>query len=131
VSFAGDILPIVQPSCTIAGATCHGATMSEQQGLYLGSYDGGTDASLVLQGIVGVTSIEDPQMPIIKAGDPSNSYLMHKLDGDQCLQAAECNAVPNNQYPNCGYQMPYTSPPLDVSTRDTIRRWIAQGAKNN
>jgi hypothetical protein len=131
VSFGSDILPIVQPSCAIAGSTCHGTTSSEQEGLYLGNYDGGTDASFVLQGLVGVTSVEDPQMVIVKAGDPSNSYMMHKLDGDQCTQAAACNAVPHNQYPNCGDQMPYSSPALDVSTRDTIRRWIAQGAKNN
>lgn len=131
VSFAADILPIFQPSCGIAGSTCHGTTSSEQEGLFLGSIDGGTDASLVLQGIVGVTSVEDPQMVIVKAGDPSNSYMMHKLDGDQCTQAAACNAVPNNQYPNCGSQMPYSSPALDEPTRDTIRRWIAQGAQNN
>jgi hypothetical protein len=130
VSFAADIVPIIQPSCAIAGNTCHGTTTGESEGLYLGSYDGGTDASFVVQGLVGTASLEDPSMVIVKASDPSNSYLMHKLDGDMCTLATSC-ASSTTQYTDCGQQMPYSSPPLDEATRDIIRRWIAQGAKNN
>jgi hypothetical protein len=97
---------------------------------YLGNFDGGTDASTVVQGLVGVTSNEDPTMVTVVAGDPGNSYLMHKLDGDQCTLASAC-ASSKTQYTDCGQQMPYSSPPLDEPTRDIIRRWIAQGAKNN
>jgi hypothetical protein len=132
VSFAKDVLPTFQRSCGIAGATCHGTTsvMQVDQRPYLGNFDGGTDAAVVVTGIVGVSSPEDPSLSIVKAGDPANSYLMHKLDGDQCQFAAGC-AQGQTSYTDCGQQMPYSSSALDQSTRDTIRRWIAQGAKND
>jgi len=132
VSFAADIVPIFQPSCAIAGSTCHGTpdVATTQMRPYLGSFDGGTDASFVVQGLVGVMSPENPGGVIVKAGDPANSYLMHKLDGDQCTLASQC-ASSATQYTDCGQQMPYSSPPLDGPTRDIVRRWIEQGAKNN
>jgi hypothetical protein len=132
VSFATDIVPILQPSCAIAGSTCHGTpdVATTQARPYLGNFDGGTDAAEVVQGLVGVTSNEDPSMATVKAGDPVNSFLMHKLDGDQCTLATSC-ASSKTQYTDCGQQMPYSSPPLDEPTRDIIRRWIAQGAKSN
>ena len=134
VSFAADIVPIFQPSCAIAGSTCHGTpdVATTQARPYLGSFDGGTDASFVVQGLVGVMSNENPTMSTVKAGDPANSFLMHKLDGDQCtLNELKACVATKTQYTDCGQQMPYSSPPLDEATRDTIRRWIAQGAKNN
>jgi len=129
VTFGHDVQPVFQQSCSIAGATCHGARNVQMQGRpFLGLQDGGADAADILSGIVGKPSVEDPQMNILTASDPGNSYLMHKVDGDQCTLAAAC-AKGTSQYPDCGQQMPYSSPPLDTSTRDTIRRWIAQGAK--
>jgi hypothetical protein len=132
VHFTADVLPVFQRSCGIAGATCHGtpsvATVDMRP--YLGNFDGGTDASAVVKGLVGVTSPEDPKLDIVKAGDPASSYLMHKLDGDQCQFAADC-AQGQTQYTDCGQTMPYSSPALDEATRDTIRRWIAQGAKSD
>jgi hypothetical protein len=131
VSFKTDILPVFTPGCGIAGSTCHGAPdVVQQQRPYLAAEDGGTDAAVVVSGLVGVLSNEDPQMNLVTASDPTNSYLMHKIDGDMCTLAAAC-AKGQTQYTDCGQQMPYSSPPLDPSTRDTIRRWIAQGAKNN
>jgi hypothetical protein len=132
VSFSKDILPTFQMTCGIAGATCHGspAVVTVDQRPFLGFFDGGTDASVVVNGLVGVKSPEDPQLSIVKAGDPPSSYLMHKLDGDQCQFASAC-AQGLTQYTDCGQQMPYSSPPLDETTRDTVRRWIAQGAKSN
>jgi uncharacterized protein (DUF39 family) len=51
---------------------------------------------------------------------------MHKADADQCAFAGECN------FPNCGQLMPNgTNIPLPVANRDTVRRWIAQGANDN
>jgi hypothetical protein len=131
VSFAKDVLPTFERSCGIAGATCHGATsvVTVDQRPYLGQFDGGTDAAVVVNGLVGVQSPEDPNLTIVKAADPGNSYLMHKLDGDQCQFAKDC-AQGQTQYTDCGQQMPYSSTALDQATRDTIRRWIAQGAKN-
>jgi hypothetical protein len=132
VSFASDIQPTFNRSCGIAGATCHGAPSVVKVDMrpYLGNFDGGTDASAVIEGLVGVQSPEDPDFVIVKAGDPGNSYLMHKLDGDQCLFMTGC-AKGQTQYTDCGQMMPYSSPALDTATRDTVRRWIAQGAKNN
>jgi len=132
VHFTADVLPVFQRSCGIAGATCHGtpsvATVDMRP--YLGNFDGGTDAAAVVKGLVGVSSPEDPKLDIVKVGDPANSYLMHKLDGDQCQFAADC-AQGQTQYTDCGQTMPYSSPALDEATRDTIRRWIAQGAKSD
>jgi hypothetical protein len=132
VSFAKDVLPTFQRSCGIAGATCHGSTsvVKVDQRPYLGQFDGGTDAAAVVSGLVGVPSPEDPSLSIVKPGDPGQSYLMHKLDGDQCQFAEGC-AQGQTPYTDCGQQMPYSSSALDPGTRDTIRRWIAQGAKND
>jgi hypothetical protein len=78
-----------------------------------------------------VTSREDLSMNLVTASDPAHSFLMHKVDGDQCTLMAEC-AVDASSRPNCGAFMPYQSPAvLDAPTRDTVRRWIAQGAGNN
>ena len=99
--------------------------------IFLGIPDGGVDAAQVLAAIVGQASPEDPSLDIIKGGDPGGSYLMHKLDDDQCQFAKECNATNNMVFANCGYGMPYESPILDPAFRDSVRRWIAQGAKNN
>lgn len=132
VSFQGDILPTFQLSCGIAGSTCHGTpnVATTQQRPFLGYPDGGTDASDVIKGLVGVATNEDPGMQYVVASDPEHSYLMHKVDGDQCQFAAAC-AQGQTQYTDCGQQMPYSSPPLDQKTLDDIRRWIAQGAQNN
>ncbi len=134
VSFASDVQPIFNQSCAISGATCHGSTTTDPKAtgqIYLGSPDGGVMASDVLTKIVGQPSPENGSMDIVKAGDPANSYLMHKLDGDQCQYASTCNATKNPIFSNCGIQMPFNSGVLDQDSRDKIRRWIAQGAKND
>jgi hypothetical protein len=58
----------------------------------------------------------------VTPGDPSNSYLMHKLDADQCQFAAQCVAG------DCLKPMPYDVGSLTTDKRDLVRRWIAQGA---
>jgi hypothetical protein len=72
-------------------------------------------------------------MHLVAAGDPTNSYLMHKLDGDSCQWATDCaaNQSVNQEFAGCGILMPFDSPELAADTRDTIRRWIKQGAMNN
>jgi hypothetical protein len=134
VSFKSDVIPVFASNCSTAGATCHGDPGEVAAGLqrpFLGLADGGTDPTTIINGIVGVASNEDPQMDDVSAGDPSNSYMMHKLDGDQCTLAAGC-ATGATAYTTCGVFMPQTANTiLDQPTRDTIRRWIAQGANNN
>jgi hypothetical protein len=118
-------------SCGLAGSTCHGTGLDPSSGRpFLGNHAGGTDPMTVLRGIVGVPAAEDPQLSLVKGSDPMNSYLMHKVDGDQMMFANEC-AVADPTYSTCGQPMPYASPALDKTTRDTIRQWIAQGAPDN
>jgi hypothetical protein len=141
VSFQTDILPVFETSCGVGGATCHGATNETTLDRpYLGTFDGdGGESAAILSGIVGVAASEDPTMDVVKAGSPDQSYLMYKLDDDQCLQAADCAPQqatiaainPGLGYSGCGTVMPQTGVQLEASMRDTIRRWIAQGAKSN
>ena len=135
VSFSQDIKPIFLGSCAARGASCHGSPTTNFQTTgqeFLGYPDGGDyDAAMVLSAIVGKTSPENTTMDVINPGDPDASYMMHKLDDDQCQFAAICNATKNSVFKECGYGMPFGQGILPQSTRDTIRRWIAQGAQNN
>lgn len=123
VSFKNDVVPIFVLSC--AFTTCHGAASGQNQGVYLGSKTGDPGAAKIYAATVGVASSELAAMPYVSAGDPSKSYLMHKIDGDVCTLNAQCTGQ------TCGDTMPQGNALLDVATRDTIRRWIAQGAKND
>jgi hypothetical protein len=121
-------------TCGSAGATCHGSSNNDASAtglIFLGEANGGAPSSAVLPNIVGQASPEDPKMDIIKAGDPGNSYLMHKLDGDQCVYSADCSGAVNVTFADCGAQMPDLGPYLSQTQRDVIRRWIAQGAQDN
>ena len=128
VSFGSNVMPIFQQNCA-AQQFCHGDPNFAPLQPVLGSPDGGIDAATVLSQIVGVKSVEDPTMNLVAARDPANSYLMHKLDGDQCTLAQQCKGTAySSVYPNCGSQMPLSAVPLAVTDRDTVRAWIQQGA---
>jgi hypothetical protein len=142
VSFATDIQPILQRSCGVGGATCHGSypgSSNAGQHLYLAeptaNADGDGDAGAILSEIVGKASLEAPSMDIVAAGDPSNSYLMHKVNGDMCAIMSDCAPI-STSFPTaltvpCGVQMPQNSPALLASEATLIWDWIAQGAQNN
>ncbi len=66
--------------------------------------------------LVGVNSIEQPTIKRVAAGDPTNSYLIQKLEGAAGIS---------------GVQMPKGGPPLDQATIDQIKSWITAGAANN
>jgi uncharacterized protein (TIGR03118 family) len=66
--------------------------------------------------VVGVASIEQPNLLRVKPGDPDNSYLIHKVEGAPGITGA---------------RMPFGGPPLSQATIDEIRSWIASGAPNN
>jgi hypothetical protein len=181
VSFKKDVMPVFEHSCGLSGS-CHGDTTDvAQRGIFLGcdvnypspstttctlttdptqqvyaglvgSADGGADSGLYVP-------LEESCMPFVTAGSPTMSYLMHKMDGDQCIltcctpdniavNAAEVQTenltVSGNGW--CGQFMPYNVALLTlgpvcggtsdctsavVATRDTVRAWIAQGALNN
>jgi len=96
--------------------------------------DGGTDGGPNIacpRGIIDVPAQTYPAMPIVDPGNPANSFLMVKIDGCfEGLNTAECDPqsrLIQSGHP-CGDRMPQASETLCEDERDTIRRWIQQGA---
>ncbi|MEZ4257846.1 MAG: hypothetical protein R3B36_02180 [Polyangiaceae bacterium] len=112
-----DVLPILNRSC--AFSSCHGSASGRNQGVFLGN-----DAARVRLEMSAVTQ-HNKSATYVVPGDPSKSFLMHKIDGDQCTLDSACEKG------SCGDSMPLGNPLLPVSDRDVIRRWIAQGAKDD
>ncbi|MBX3264457.1 MAG: hypothetical protein KIS78_23130 [Labilithrix sp.] len=119
VSFSNDVMPIFAQSC--AFSSCHGSASGSSNGVFLG----GTDASRVHQAIVDVRSTRLAEMSLVKPGDPRESFLLRKMDGSQCALDDRCTGG------TCGQSMPQNDDPLPLEARDAVRRWIAQGAKND
>jgi hypothetical protein len=117
VSFKTDVMPIFKGSC--AFTACHGLQGSNN-GVYLGD-----DVNAVHESLFNRRSAELPTMPFVTASDPAKSYLQKKIDGSQCILDAQCVDK------TCGLPMPKDDDMLPLEMRDTIRRWIAQGAKND
>jgi len=65
--------------------------------------------------LVGVPSAEEPSLLRVKPGDPTNSYIVHKLKGPPGI---------------VGNQMPLGETPLSQATMAAISQWIANGAPN-
>jgi hypothetical protein len=124
-TFEGDVLPIFLASCGFTG--CH-ADPGGHPRVYLGSRDDSSAASAVRAGLVDQNSVELPTMAYVSLGDPSRSYLLHKIDGDQGSLDAQC--VPDADLGTthgCGASMPQGQPLLDATRRDVVRAWIAGG----
>lgn len=119
VSFSKDVMPIFATSC--AFSSCHGSLSGDTNGVYLGS----GDPAKLYAGIVGVRSGELPTMAFVEPNDPGKSFLMRKMDGSQCAFDAQCTGG------TCEESMPKGEDLLPVETRDVVRRWIAQGAKDD
>lgn len=67
--------------------------------------------------LVGKSSIAKPGAILVVAGDPGNSYLIHKLEGASNI---------------AGVRMPRGAGPfLTEGQISIIRRWIQLGAKND
>lgn len=127
VSFQTDVLPIFRQSCGLS-SSCHGTTSSP--GPFLGPKlsDPPPDPSVIEQifdANVGVPSSAEPSMLLVSPSDPERSFLLHKID-----DTLECDLLVCADDDSCGDAMPVGSP-LDADKRDVIRRWIAQGAKND
>ncbi len=122
MSFATDVMPVFTTHC----AQCHGSTSAPFGNVFLGK--SASDTSAVYAGLVGSAGMaagELATMNYITTMDPQHSYLMLKLDGDQCMYDAMCGGG------TCDQAMPQTGGQLTMGDRDTIRRWIYQGAMNN
>jgi hypothetical protein len=63
--------------------------------------------------LVGVPSSEQPNLLRVKPGDPDDSYVVHKIEGQPGIS---------------GGQMPLGETPLPQATIDAIRQWITDGA---
>jgi mono/diheme cytochrome c family protein len=96
-----------RPSCS----SCHNPNGGafRQVGLDLsttGSYDS----------LVGVASRQKPGLSRVVAGDPENSYLLHKLEGRTDI---------------IGGRMPNRGPYLSDGQLAIVRRWIELGARRD
>jgi len=119
-SFQDDVLPIVQKSCALTA--CHSSKQSNL-GIFL-TYDGAQVYAELQK-----TSPTATGQKFVVPGDPTKSYVMTKLDGKQATLASSCTAIPN-----CGTEMPPGEPAgtlLPTEQRETFRKWIAEGAKDN
>jgi hypothetical protein len=65
--------------------------------------------------LVNVTSVQRPDLKRVLPNDPVNSYIIHKLEGNDIS----------------GQRMPRGGPFLDQATIDTVKTWINAGAQNN
>jgi hypothetical protein len=119
-----DVMPLFNLSCSFS--SCHGSPSSSKGDIFLGAQGAkGSDAAQIRMLLVGAKAGEIPSMPYVTAGDPSKSFLMHKMDGDQATLSSQCAP------PGCQETMPQGSEPLPAAQRNIVRRWIAQGALDN
>jgi uncharacterized protein (TIGR03118 family) len=101
---------IFTPICSV----CHtgiGTTLPGVQNLTAGH---------TFANIVGVASMEQPGLLRIKPNDPTNSYLIQKIEGAAGITGAR---MP--------FGCPTTQPCLDQATIDQVKAWVSQGALNN
>ncbi len=120
VSFNTDVVPILVTSCGIS-SSCH----STNRPPVVGSRSSPIATATIYGHLVGIPSTALTTMSFVAPSDTAKSFLMHKVDGDQCLFDTQCEGE------TCGVRMPQNLDPISVANRDTIRRWIAQGAANN
>lgn len=83
-----------------------------------------TQLAAIFSQNVGATSTKATGMKIVEAGNPQKSFLMHKMDNTLTCSDVACEA-------GCGSSMPLANPILGNAERETVRLWIAQGAKND
>ncbi len=91
-------------SCALSG--CH-AGPNPQLGLDL-------TAGNARQSLVGVASVERPDLQRVNPGNPDDSYLVIKLEGTDSRLV--------------GGRMPLNQSPLDSELIGIVREWIADGA---
>jgi hypothetical protein len=139
VGFAADVLPILRNSCGLS-SSCHGNEAGPGgQHFYGLANSAGAMTPAQIQAIfdqsVDKPAVADPSMKIIAAGKPEQSFLLYKLDGDpnakDALAQVSCATLKCAEDKSCLSSMPQGGPALPSDKRDTIRRWIAQGAKND
>jgi len=73
------------------------------------------DADHAYNDLVGVPSVEEPNLLRVNPGNPDESYMVLKIEGAPGI---------------LGGQMPLGETPLPQATIDAIRQWISNGAPN-
>ena len=101
---------IVFPNCSChasgSGGWAHNNSAADLYAAWVGTESGGAA----------------PMPRIDDAGDPENSYVVHKLQGTHADPAVG----------GSGGQMPASGPPyLDQADIDYVRGWVSAGAPNN
>jgi hypothetical protein len=96
---------VFTPSC--ATLACHDP-LGQQSQMVL-------TAGRAYANIVGVSSVEMPQLQRVMPGDPANSYLYRKITGAGIT----------------GDRMPLNQPPLSDAQIALVRDWIRRGAPND
>lgn len=128
VSLRIEVMPILQTNCTF-GQSCHGPGLTLAGKVYLGPVMGVQASDAEIQRMLDENVNADPSfdagMKLITPGDASKSFLMHKTDNS--LECPTLACAPDD----CGDPMPFNRPAIDAGDRNTIRRWIMQGAQLN
>ena len=104
-TLSGHVQPIFDQSCAFAG--CH-STNNPAAGLDLTA---GKSRAALLE----IMAMQAPEIPLVTALNPTNSYLMTKL-----ISAGIS-----------GQRMPLNGEPLNESQLEIVRTWILQGAPDN
>jgi hypothetical protein len=108
-----DVTAIVEEHCALGGCHLHAPGAG---GLVL---DVSSPSWPDL--VIGVPAQENPAMDLVTAGDPDQSWLVHKVFGEFC--GATCDPILG-----CGAAMPFGAA-LSDADRATIARWIELGAR--
>ena len=127
VSFADDVIPLFQQSCTISGS-CHlSGSAAPAEGLELGLKNTDTmteaDIDAVYNAIVNVDS-KAAEMKLVKEGEPAQSFLLAKCEYSDFAVCDTVTCAPKG----CGSQMPLGAPMSDARI-NILRQWIKAGAK--
>ena len=104
-TLSGHVQPIFDQACAFAG--CH-SNATPAAGLDL-------TAGNSRDALLGVASMQNPEVPLVTAVNPTNSYLMTKVTGAGVS----------------GQQMPLNGEALNESQLEILRTWIIQGAPDN
>jgi hypothetical protein len=111
-SIQHEIFDTTDSSGRLACINCHAPIGGRAAAAGLNLTSGNSYAALV-----GVSSAERPGVLRVTAGDPENSYLIHKLEGRPSI---------------VGVRMPRgTGPFLTEGQILVIKRWIETGARND
>lgn len=111
-----EVDDIIKLSC--AFSSCHG-TKPGQGKLFLPAPGSG---NWVVE-VSNVASTAHKTMKRVVPGDPSNSFLIHKMTNGLCALSKDCVNG------NCGERMPQANDPLAPDDLKKFIEWVRQGAK--